>query len=269
VRRESPATSLRPSQGPQLARQPRCVKERLPYLSIVSFEHAPERVPPRTWRACSPESPHDWLCSRFKKRMAATIWAAFRHRKAPTCRKRRRLGSSREDMHGCPLLHGDQVKTIARFGFSRTVVGWARKVSRQAKTIHILRYIHEEPLRQAIQLQLNRGEFRHILAKPLSFANQGDLPFHPLRGSHEQGPLPQRRARLEYRADDPHRWVAARRSHCYLAFDIGAPLRLPAVKTILAERSLGRRCAPAAHTRDQSAHSLPASPAIRRHAAHL
>ncbi|MGH8254910.1 MAG: Tn3 family transposase, partial [Steroidobacteraceae bacterium] len=25
------------------------------------------------------------------------------------------------------------------------------------KTIHILRYIHEAPLRQAIQLQLNRG----------------------------------------------------------------------------------------------------------------
>jgi TnpA family transposase len=33
------------------------------------------------------------------------------------------------------------------------------------KTLHILRYIQEEPLRDAIQLQLNRGEFRHILAK--------------------------------------------------------------------------------------------------------
>jgi len=43
------------------------------------------------------------------------------------------------------------------------------------KTIHILRYIHEAPLRQAIQLQLNRGEFRHILAKWLFFANQGDF----------------------------------------------------------------------------------------------
>ncbi|MBV8419935.1 MAG: Tn3 family transposase [Hyphomicrobiales bacterium] len=43
------------------------------------------------------------------------------------------------------------------------------------KTIHILRYIHDAPLRQAIQLQLNRGEFRHILAKWLFFANQGDF----------------------------------------------------------------------------------------------
>lgn len=41
------------------------------------------------------------------------------------------------------------------------------------KTVHILRYIQEEPLRNAIQLQLNRGEFRHILAKSLFFANQG------------------------------------------------------------------------------------------------
>jgi TnpA family transposase len=46
-------------------------------------------------------------------------------------------------------------------------------LGRLAKTIHILRYIHEEPLRRAIHLQLNRGEFRHILAKWLFFANQG------------------------------------------------------------------------------------------------
>lgn len=46
-------------------------------------------------------------------------------------------------------------------------------LGRLAKTTHILRYIHEEPLRRAIQLQLNRGEFRHILAKWLFFANHG------------------------------------------------------------------------------------------------
>ena len=46
-------------------------------------------------------------------------------------------------------------------------------LGRLAKTLHILRYIHEEPLRRAIQLQLNRGEFRHTLAKWLFFANQG------------------------------------------------------------------------------------------------
>jgi hypothetical protein len=38
---------------------------------------------------------------------------------------------------------------------------------------NILHYIHEEPLRRKVQLQLNRGEFRHILAKWLFFANQG------------------------------------------------------------------------------------------------
>ena len=46
-------------------------------------------------------------------------------------------------------------------------------LGRLAKPVHILRYIHEEPLRRAIQLQLNRGEFRHILAKWLFFANHG------------------------------------------------------------------------------------------------
>ena len=49
------------------------------------------------------------------------------------------------------------------------------QLGRLTKTIHILRYIHEEPLRQAIQLQLNRGEFRHILARWIFFANQGDF----------------------------------------------------------------------------------------------
>ena len=48
-------------------------------------------------------------------------------------------------------------------------------LGRLIKTIHILRYIHEEPLRQAIQLQLNRGGFRHTLARWIFFANQGDF----------------------------------------------------------------------------------------------
>jgi TnpA family transposase len=46
-------------------------------------------------------------------------------------------------------------------------------LGRLAKSVHILRYIHDEPLRRAIQLQLNRGEFRHTLAKWLFFANHG------------------------------------------------------------------------------------------------
>lgn len=56
---------------------------------------------------------------------------------------------------------------------SDRLAGALRQLGRLMKTMHILRYIHEEALRQAIQLQLNRGEFRHILAKRLFFANQG------------------------------------------------------------------------------------------------
>jgi TnpA family transposase len=47
------------------------------------------------------------------------------------------------------------------------------QLGRLMKTQHILRYIEDAPYRDAIQLQLNRGEFRHILAKRLFFANQG------------------------------------------------------------------------------------------------
>ena len=43
------------------------------------------------------------------------------------------------------------------------------------KTIHILRYIHDEEVRNRIQLQLNRGEQRHQLARWLFFANQGEF----------------------------------------------------------------------------------------------
>jgi TnpA family transposase len=40
---------------------------------------------------------------------------------------------------------------------------------------YILRYIHEEELRQRVQLQLNRGESRHALARWLFFANRGEF----------------------------------------------------------------------------------------------
>jgi TnpA family transposase len=43
------------------------------------------------------------------------------------------------------------------------------------KTIYILRYIHEEELRRPVQLQLNRGEHRHALAKWICFANRGEF----------------------------------------------------------------------------------------------
>lgn len=46
-------------------------------------------------------------------------------------------------------------------------------LGRVVKTIYILRYIHDPAIRQRVQLQLNRGELRHDLAKRLFFANQG------------------------------------------------------------------------------------------------
>jgi TnpA family transposase len=48
-------------------------------------------------------------------------------------------------------------------------------LGRIVKTIYILRYIHEEDLRRRVQLQLNRGESRHALARWLFFANRGEF----------------------------------------------------------------------------------------------
>lgn len=46
-------------------------------------------------------------------------------------------------------------------------------LGRLLKTIHILRYLHDGRIRARIQLQLNRGESRHDLARRLFFANRG------------------------------------------------------------------------------------------------
>lgn len=46
-------------------------------------------------------------------------------------------------------------------------------LGRSLGTIFILQYIHDEDLRGQMQLQLNRGERRHQLARCLFFANQG------------------------------------------------------------------------------------------------
>jgi TnpA family transposase len=46
---------------------------------------------------------------------------------------------------------------------------------RIVKTIYILRYIQDEKLRRAVQMQLNRGEARHSLARWLFFANRGEF----------------------------------------------------------------------------------------------
>jgi len=69
------------------------------------------------------------------------------------------------------------MQRLANANASDRLAGALTQLGRLMKTIHILRYIHEAPLRDAIQLQLNRGEFRHILAKSLFFANQGGFRF--------------------------------------------------------------------------------------------
>jgi TnpA family transposase len=46
-------------------------------------------------------------------------------------------------------------------------------LGRALRSLYLLRYIHEEDLRGRMQLQLNRGEGRHQLARRLFFANQG------------------------------------------------------------------------------------------------
>ena len=48
-------------------------------------------------------------------------------------------------------------------------------LGRICKTIFILRYIADEPLRRMVQRQLNRGEARHALARWLFFANRGEF----------------------------------------------------------------------------------------------
>jgi TnpA family transposase len=67
------------------------------------------------------------------------------------------------------------MQRLANANASDRLAGALSQLGRMMKTLHILRYIQEEPLRDAIQLQLNRGEFRHILAKALFFANQGSF----------------------------------------------------------------------------------------------
>ena len=65
------------------------------------------------------------------------------------------------------------MQRLANASAANRLAGALTQLGRLMKTIHILRYIQDQPLRDAIQLQLNRGEFRHTLARSLFFANWG------------------------------------------------------------------------------------------------
>jgi TnpA family transposase len=78
--------------------------------------------------------------------------ASLRNRTAPAHVVLRRLASSAPS---------------DRLAKALTALGWA------LRSLYLLRYIHEEDLRGRMQLQLNRGEGRHQLARRLFFANQG------------------------------------------------------------------------------------------------
>jgi TnpA family transposase len=67
------------------------------------------------------------------------------------------------------------MQRLANANASDRLASALSQLGRLMKTLHILRYIQEEELRDTIQLQLNRGEFRHILAKSLFFANWGSF----------------------------------------------------------------------------------------------
>lgn len=48
-------------------------------------------------------------------------------------------------------------------------------LGRIIKTAYILRYITDTDLRRAVQIQLNKGEYRHRLPRWILFANQGEF----------------------------------------------------------------------------------------------
>jgi len=48
-------------------------------------------------------------------------------------------------------------------------------LGRIIKTEYILRYITDKALRRTVQLQLNKGEYRHKLPRWVFFANQGEF----------------------------------------------------------------------------------------------
>ena len=73
-------------------------------------------------------------------------------------------------------------KRLINAGPSNRLAKALTALGRLLKTIYLLRYLDDEPLRRQVERQLNRGEGRHKLAKYVFFMEQGQFR----RGDYDQ-----------------------------------------------------------------------------------
>lgn len=67
------------------------------------------------------------------------------------------------------------LQRLAARSYSDRVAKAVMELGKLIKTIYILHYLSKPELRRKVQLQLNRGESRHYLARHIFFANQGEF----------------------------------------------------------------------------------------------
>lgn len=67
------------------------------------------------------------------------------------------------------------LQKLAARGSSDRVAKAIMELGKLIKTIYILHYLSDEEIRRKVQLQLNRGEMRHYLARHIFFANRGEF----------------------------------------------------------------------------------------------
>jgi Tn3 transposase DDE domain len=80
----------------------------------------------------------------------------------------------RSNLQTCNTSHV-VVQRLANSSPSDRLAKALTMLGRIVKSIYILKYLNEEDLRHRVQLQLNRGEHRHSLARWIFFANQGEF----------------------------------------------------------------------------------------------
>ncbi|MBX3710225.1 MAG: Tn3 family transposase [Gammaproteobacteria bacterium] len=67
------------------------------------------------------------------------------------------------------------LQKLAARGSTDRVAKAVMELGKLIKTIYILHYLSDDELRRKVQLQLNRGETRHYLARHIFFGNQGEF----------------------------------------------------------------------------------------------